>query len=168
MAPQMTPLVGMLNASFLCLLPKIVSPTVPCHSQLLLDCILHLRRWKRLFSTFWLCYWTRWQQLICPKTFSAALAHPIYMPFSPYHLPSVIFHLLGNPPTSLHYIKGAKINHLDNRPYSLLPFFCNVMDSIITVDTKSLLFSTNIISDHQFCFRSDHSTLDMLPLLTQQ
>ena len=99
---------------------------------------------------------------------SLLLLHILYMPFSPYHLPSVIFHLLGNPPTSLHYIKGAKINHLDNRPYSLLPFFCNVMDSIITVDTKSLLFSTNIISDHQFCFRSDHSTLDMLPLLTKQ
>ena len=41
------------------------------------------------------------------------------------------------------------------------------MKSIIAVDMKSFLFS-NLISDHQLGFRSRHSTLDMLFLLSQQ
>ena len=42
------------------------------------------------------------------------------------------------------------------------------MECIIAVDIKSFLFSNGLISDHQFRFRPDHSTLDMLLLLTQQ
>ena len=42
------------------------------------------------------------------------------------------------------------------------------MESIITADMKSFLFSNNLISDHQFGFRQGQSTLDMLLLLTQQ
>ena len=42
------------------------------------------------------------------------------------------------------------------------------MESIITDDIKSFIFSNKLISDHQFDFSSGHSTLDMLLLLTQQ
>ena len=42
------------------------------------------------------------------------------------------------------------------------------MESIIASDIKSFLFSNGLISDHQFGFRPDHSTLDMLLLLSQQ
>ena len=42
------------------------------------------------------------------------------------------------------------------------------MESIITVDMKSFLFSNNLISDHQFGVRPGHSTMDMLLPLTQQ
>ena len=51
---------------------------------------------------------------------------------------------------------------------SLLPIISKVMESIIAVDVKSFLFSNSIISDHQFGFITGHSTLDMLPLLSQQ
>ena len=42
------------------------------------------------------------------------------------------------------------------------------MESIITVDIKSFLFSNYLISDHQFGSRPGHSTLNMLLLLSQQ
>ena len=42
------------------------------------------------------------------------------------------------------------------------------MESIITSDIKSFLFSNGLISDHQFRLRPDHSTLDMLLLLSQR
>ena len=42
------------------------------------------------------------------------------------------------------------------------------MESIIASDIKSFLFSNGLISNHQFGFRSGHSTLDMLLLLSQQ
>ena len=42
------------------------------------------------------------------------------------------------------------------------------MESIITSDIKSFLFSNGLISDHQFGFRPGYFTLDMLLLLSQQ
>ena len=42
------------------------------------------------------------------------------------------------------------------------------MESIIASDIKSFLFSNGLLSDHQFGFKPDHSTLDMLLLLSQQ
>ncbi len=42
------------------------------------------------------------------------------------------------------------------------------MESIITSNIKSFVFSNGLISDHQFGFRAGHSTLDMLLLLSQQ
>uniref|UniRef100_A0A8C4WQT9 Reverse transcriptase domain-containing protein n=1 Tax=Eptatretus burgeri TaxID=7764 RepID=A0A8C4WQT9_EPTBU len=42
------------------------------------------------------------------------------------------------------------------------------MESTITIDMKSFLFSINLISDYQFGFRQGHSNMDMLLLLTQQ
>ena len=50
----------------------------------------------------------------------------------------------------------------------ILPIISQVMSSIITVDIKSFLFTKIVISDHQFGFRPDHSTLDMLLQLSQQ
>ena len=41
------------------------------------------------------------------------------------------------------------------------------MESIITVDMKSYLFSNNLISDQPFRFTTGHSASDMLLLLTQ-
>ena len=42
------------------------------------------------------------------------------------------------------------------------------MESIIASDIKSFLLSNGLISDHQFEFRSGHSSLDMLLMLSQQ
>ena len=42
------------------------------------------------------------------------------------------------------------------------------MESIIAVDMKSFLFSNGLFSHHQLGFRSGHSTLEMLLLLSQQ
>ena len=42
------------------------------------------------------------------------------------------------------------------------------MESIITSDIKSFLFSNGLISNEQFGFRLSHSTLDLLLLLSQQ
>ena len=42
------------------------------------------------------------------------------------------------------------------------------MESIITSNIKSFLFSSGLISHHQFGFRPGYSTLDMLLLLSQQ
>ena len=42
------------------------------------------------------------------------------------------------------------------------------MESIITIDMKTFLFSKDLISDHQFGFRPGHSSLDMLLLLSRQ
>ena len=108
---------------------------------------------------------------MCPKKLSyssAALAHPLdallTLSFAPGPRSSSIS--LENQPTSLHYKKGAKTNPLNYRPFSICPIISTVMESIITVDMKSFLFSNSLISDHQFGFRP--GTLDMLLLLTQQ
>ena len=103
------------------------------------------------------------------KTRSAAFACPLSLPFSSCHLPLVIFHLFRNQPTSQHCIKRCKkSDSCNDGPISLLPIISKVMESIIAVDIKSFLFSHSLISDHQFGFRPDHSTLDMLLLLSQQ
>uniref|UniRef100_A0A8C4R2B4 Reverse transcriptase domain-containing protein n=1 Tax=Eptatretus burgeri TaxID=7764 RepID=A0A8C4R2B4_EPTBU len=114
---------------------------------------------------------------ICPhvlKTCSSALAH--HLSALAHHL-SVIFTLSfaqGHLPsawksaniTALH--KGAKTDPCNCRPISLLPIISKVMESIITSVIKSFLFSNGLISNHHFGFRSGHSTLNMLLLLSQQ
>ena len=60
-----------------------------------------------------------------------------------------------------------KNQNLNHRPISLL-LISKVMESIIAVDVRAFLFSNNHISNHQFRLRLGQSTLDMLPLLTQQ
>ena len=77
------------------------------------------------------------------------------------HLRSVTFHLLENPRTSQHYIKGAKTDPLNYRHISWRPIITKVMEFIITADMKSFLFSKNLISDHQFGFRPDLQSLLM-------
>ena len=41
---------------------------------------------------------------------------------------------------------------LNDRTISLLPIISKVMESLITVDMKSFLFSNKLISYHQFGF----------------
>ena len=95
--------------------------------------------------------------------------HVPSLPFSPYNLPEVIYHLLGSQPTSPHYINMVKKTHpLNYSPIRLLGILSKFMESVVAVDIKSFRFSNNFISDHQFGLRSGHSTLNMLLLLTQQ
>ena len=68
--------------------------------------------------------------------------------------------------TALHK-KGAKTDPYNCR--SIFPsIISKVMESIITSDINSFIFSNGLISDHQFGFKPGHSTLDMLLLLSQQ
>ena len=64
--------------------------------------------------------------------------------------------------------KRAKTDPLNYRPISLHSIISKVMESIIAVDITSLLFSNSLISDHQFRFRHDHSSLDVLLLLSKR
>ena len=101
------------------------------------------------------------------KTCSAALAHPLSvlftLSFAQGHLPSA---WKSANITALHK-KGAKTDPCNYRPISLLPIISKVMESILSSDIKSFLFSNGLISDHKFGFRPGHSTLDMLLLLSQ-
>ena len=96
------------------------------------------------------------------KTCSAALADPLSalftLSFARCHLPSAWKY--AN--IKVLHKKGAKTDPLNYKPISLPPIISKIMESIITGDRKTFLSSSNLISDHQFGFRPDHSTLDML------
>ena len=62
--------------------------------------------------------------------------------------------------------KGAKTDHCNNRPISLLLIISKVVESINALDIKSFLFSNGLISDLQFGFRPGQSTLERLLLLS--
>ena len=68
--------------------------------------------------------------------------------------------------TALHE-KGAKSDLCNYRTISFLQI-SKVMESIITSNIKSFLFSNGLISGHKFGFRPGRSTLDLLLLLSQQ
>ena len=109
------------------------------------------------FARLWLCQWTGQHQLRCRKILLCCSCTSSFCHFHPYHPCSVIFHLLGNPPTSQHHIKKVQKRILNYISISLLLIISNVMGSIIAVGMQSFLFS-----NHQFGFRPGHCTLDML------
>ena len=143
--------------------PFLLYPTAP---RLFL---LYLRWWKRFSqpSTLTL-HLDQMASAHMSEKPALLLLHILSLPFLPCHLHSVIFHLLGNPPSSLHDIKNVQKRIPLTSDLSAYEIISNVMESIIAVDMKSFLFSNNLISDHQVGFRPGHSTLDMLLLLTQQ
>jgi hypothetical protein len=66
------------------------------------------------------------------------------------------------------YKSGGKSDPNNYRPISLLPIIGKVMESIVNDHLRKHLFDQNLISKHQFGFRPNHSTLDLLTCTTQK
>ena len=98
------------------------------------------------------------------------LLHILVLLFSPYHLPEVISHRLGNQQTSLHYIKMCK--KMIPLTTDLSAYFQSARSARSWHPSSQLMksfpFFNGLISYHQFGFKPCHSTLDMLLLLFQQ
>ena len=61
--------------------------------------------------------------------------------------------------------KGSRYNPLNYRPISLTSVPCKVLERIIVDHLNSYLEDENLLTEHQFGFRSGHSTMDQLLLV---
>jgi len=115
-APQPTQLVRRQNVSILCLLQNLPSqPLTHCiHlSPIIPNCSCSLSFAPEKVGKFLAilnsdCNWTRRHQLTYLKNLLCCSCTASLCPFHPSQLPQVIFHLLGNQPTSQYYIRRNK------------------------------------------------------------
>jgi len=66
------------------------------------------------------------------------------------------------------YKSGERSDPNNYRPISLLSITSKVMESIINDYVKKHIYGSNLITKHQFGFRSNYSTFDLLTSATQQ
>jgi hypothetical protein len=66
------------------------------------------------------------------------------------------------------YKSGGKSDPNNYRPISLLSIISKVMESIINDKLRKHVFGLRLISDNQYGFRPNHSTLDLLTVTTQK
>ena len=66
------------------------------------------------------------------------------------------------------YKADGKSNQNNYRPISLLPIISKVMESIVNDHLCKHLFGLRLISNHQYGFHPNHSTLDLLSSTTQK
>ena len=120
-------------------------------------------------ESFWLvvaqCLLFPWKHRVHWKSNAGLLSPPTsFVRIHPKLFEIYCYILFFSPITNITawHKKAQKQIPLNYRPVNLLPIISKVMKSILSVDMKSFLFSNNLMSDHQFCFRPGHSTLDML------
>ena len=96
---------------------------------------------------------------------ASGLAYPLYLLFHKSlrecQLPALWKYSIVVP---IHK-KGSRCDALNYRPISLTSVTCKCLERLIARQLTDYLESNNILSDHQFGFRSGRSTMDQLLLV---
>ena len=99
------------------------------------------------------------------RSCASGLTYPLYLLFSQSlsecRLPSLWKQSIVVPI----YKKGSRYDALNYRPISLTSVSCKCLERIIACQLTAYLEDNNILTEHQFGFRSGRSTLDQLLLV---